>query len=72
MATYQVKPGVVFGVRGLVWPATVELTEVEAAGFLDLVELVETASAGQPAPADDSEPQPALKQARRAKQQAIG
>ena len=38
MATYRVKRNVRFGVAGLVWPAMVELTEAEAAGFLDLLE----------------------------------
>lgn len=38
MATYQIKPGMRFGVAGLVWPATVELTDDEARGLLDLVE----------------------------------
>lgn len=47
MGLYQVRPGVRFGVAGLEWPATVELTDDEAKGLLDLVE---------PAP----EPEPAL------------
>lgn len=41
MATYRVREGFVFGVSGLQHPATVVLTEAEAAGFLDKLELVE-------------------------------
>ena len=40
METYQVKRGKRFGMAGLEWPATVELQARDAAGFLDLLELV--------------------------------
>lgn len=40
MATYQIKPGFTFGVNRLQHPETVELTEAEASGFLDKLELV--------------------------------
>jgi len=40
METYQVRRGKRFGMAGLEWPAIVELSARDAAGFLDLLELV--------------------------------
>ena len=48
--TYRVKPGQTFGVRSDYGPGDmVQLTEREAAGFLDKLELVDAASVEQPA-----------------------
>ena len=56
MEKYRVKPGQTFGLARLIAGSTVELTEEEAAGFLDKLELVE---GGMDAPADET-PQPSL------------
>jgi hypothetical protein len=40
MAKYQVRRGKRFGMASLEWPAIVELRARDAAGFLDLLELV--------------------------------
>jgi hypothetical protein len=49
--TYRVKPGMTWGQPPLVEGETVELTEAEAAGFLDLLEPVEGAKTEEAKPA---------------------
>lgn len=59
---YRVRPGFVFGVRDLTAGAIVELTEQEAAGFLDKLEKVEEGAergslwTDAPAPPDSGPP----------------
>ena len=56
MPQYRVRPGRTFGWKDDVGPGeVVELTEAEAAGFLDKLKLIEEedAPAAAPAPAED-------------------